>query len=295
MAPLLNRPARVISVVALAGTFILGSAPAVFAAAPANDTYDGRVALSDGYSATRDTTDATSDANDDAINANCGFVDTDASVWYELAGTDETYVIDVSASSYPAGAIIATGDPVAGFSLVSCDLGRVGLFAAAGTTYTILVFDSQFDFEGNGGSLSISVDTTVAPSLDSFAIDPDAGISSDGSVTVTGTAACRAKPLAYTQVEVTLNQRQGKTETASRGVTDGFTCDGTVHNWAVTVQADLGLFKAGRATVTGLVQVCSFTKCDGSEFAVPVKLRNGPGPLLHKNGRHGPNERLHRT
>ena len=286
MAPLLNRPARVISVVAVAGTFILGSAPAVFAAAPANDTYDGRVALSDGYSATRDTTDATSDANDDAINANCGFVDTDASVWYELAGTDETYVIDVSASSYPAGAIVATGDPATGFTLVTCDLGRVGLFAAAGTTYTILVFDSQFDFEGNGGSLSISVDTTVAPSLDTFAIDPDAQISSDGSATVTGTAACRAKPLAYTQVEVTLTQRQGKTETsASRGVTDGFTCDGMVHNWAVTVQADSGLFKAGRATVTGLVQVCSFTKCDGSEFAEPVKLRNGSGPVFHGNGR----------
>ena len=274
MTTLLKRPARVISAVAVAGMFILGSAPAVFAAAPANDTYGGRVTVSDGYSATVDTTEATSDANDDAINADCGFVDTDASVWYELAGTDETYVIDVSASSYPAGAIVATGDPVTGFTLVTCDLGRVGLFAAAGTTYTILVFDSQFDFEGNGGSLSVSVATTVPPALDAFAVDPVAHFSGGGSVTVTGTAACRSKPLAYTQVEVTLGQREGKTEiSGSLGVTDGFTCDGTEHSWAVTVRAEGGLFRSGRATVSGLVQVCSFTKCDGIEFAQVVRLR----------------------
>jgi len=254
---------------------ILGAAPGVLAAVPANDAYNGRVTVGDGYKATVDTTAATSDANDDAINADCGFVDTDASVWYELAGTDETYVIDVSAADYAAGAIVATGDPVNGFNLVTCDLGRVGLFASAGTTYTILVFDSQLDFEGNGGSLSIAVDTTAPPSLDAFTVDPLAHFSRDGSVTVSGSATCSGKPLAYTYLEVTLGQRDGReTVSASRGVTDGFACDGTEQTWTVTVQADSAYFRHGRATVQGLVQVCSFTKCDGTEFSERLRLRN---------------------
>jgi hypothetical protein len=275
MAALLSRPKRFISVLAVAGMGTLGLAPAVLAAAPANDTYAGRITVSDGYSATIDTTEATTDANDDAINAGCGFVHTDASVWYTLAGTDETYVIDVSNASYPAGAIIATGDPVTGFTLVSCDLGRVSVDAAAGTTYTILVFDSQLDFEGNGGSLTVSVETFLPPTLDAFSVNPVAHLAADGSATVTGTATCRAKPLAYTYMELTPNQRDGKsTVSGFVGATDPFGCDGAEQTWSITVHPDSGAFRRGRLILTGIVQVCSFTKCDGIQFAQPVRLRN---------------------
>ena len=275
MAALLSRPTRFISVFVVAGIAIAGAAPAVFAAVPANDTYAGRITVSDGYSATVDTTEATTDADDAAINAGCGFINTDASVWYSLAGTDETYIIDVRAASYPAGVIISTGDPVSGFTLVSCDLGRVSVDAAAGTTYTILVFDSQLDFEGNGGSLTVSVDTFLPPTLDAFSVDPVGHLSADGSATFTGTAACRAKPLAYTYMELTPSQGAHKGLVSGfRGATDPFGCNGTEQTWSVTVHPDAGLFRRGRVSLTGIVQVCSFTKCDGIQFAEPVRLRS---------------------
>lgn len=90
-----------------------------------------------------DTTEATSDINDAGINANCGAPATDTSVWYEFtAGADGGIVVDVSSSTYTAGAIVATGS-AGNWSSVACGRRAVAWMATAGTTYTVLVFDDQ--------------------------------------------------------------------------------------------------------------------------------------------------------
>jgi hypothetical protein len=238
------------------GLLSLAVAPAAFAAAPpANDTYAGRITVSDGYSATLDTTGATTDADDAAMNANCGAPVTDASVWYELAGTDETYLVDLAGSDYSAGVIAATGDPVSGFNVVSCGPGSIAFFASTGTTYAILVFDDTAG-GGNGGSLSIAVNAIAPPSIDSFTVDSVGHFAKDGSATVSGTISCSADALLFSEIDLTLVQRVGRVRLSGFGASFP-ACDGTTENWSATIQADNGLFRGGKATLTADAIVCN--------------------------------------
>ena len=144
----------------------LGAATPVLAAAPANDVYAGREPIAVGDSLTVDTSQATTDADDTELNTGCGAPATDASVWYELTATADTFIaIDVSASTYSAGVAVATGSP-GSFEVVACGPGATVFEAAPGETYAILAFDDQGDGGGNGGTLKIQVAEVPPPPVD---------------------------------------------------------------------------------------------------------------------------------
>ena len=243
------------------------------AAAPGNDTYAGRTVIGSlPFTESVDTTEATTDADDADINGDCGAPATDASVWYELtAANDETLVVDVAASDYSAGVIIATGSPGT-FSLVSCGPGAVPFFATAGETYAILAFDDQEDGAGSGGTLEITVDTAPPPPTVDVTVDPVAHFDpSTGSATVTGTVTCSGDGF-NNFIEVDLRQRVGRLFITGFGGT-GFTCDGTTQEWAVEVFGDNGLFKGGHAASVTFAVACGALECGADEEDVTIRLR----------------------
>ncbi|MBK9715128.1 MAG: hypothetical protein IPO81_28145 [Kouleothrix sp.] len=84
------------------------AAPAL-AAAPNNDTFASAKVVALDFSETLDTTQATTDSDDAQVNQTCGAPATDASVWYAIDGDGGGVKIDVGASTYSAGVIVATG------------------------------------------------------------------------------------------------------------------------------------------------------------------------------------------
>lgn len=247
----------------------------VFAAAPSNNSYAGRTVIASiPFSDTVDTTEATTGGNDGKMNTDeCGAPATDASVWYELtAAADETLIIDVSASDYSAGIIVAVGNPVDGFSLVTCGPGAVVFFAGAGETYTILAFDDQLDGAGNGGTLEFLVDTAPPPPTVDVTVDPVAHFdSSTGSATVSGTVTCVGEAF-DTFIEVDLRQRVGRLFITGSGFT-GFSCDGTTQAWSVEVFPDNGLFKGGHSASVTFGIACGQLDCGVDFQEAIIKLR----------------------
>jgi hypothetical protein len=254
----MKRLAVLISLVAL---FSLAFAAPAAAAAPSNDTYAARVVIGSlPFSDTRDTTDATTDADDAEANTNCGAPATDASVWYELAGTDSTILVDASASDYSAGVIVVSGSP-GSFVIESCGPGAVGFFAASGQTYAILAFDDQGDGSGNGGTLNISIDVAPPPPVVDVTVNPTGKFNKvTGSATIGGTVTCTGAA-DFTYIEVQLTQTVGRFKVSGYGfVENAFVCDGTSQPWSVEVFGSGGLFKGGRAaSVTIAVAYSAFS------------------------------------
>lgn len=246
------------------GTLIT-SAGSALAAVPGNDTYGGRTVVGAiPFTDSLDTTEATTDNNDADINADCGAPATDASVWYEItAVADGGLAVDVSSSTYSAGAIVATGSP-GNWSLVACAPGAVGWMAAAGTTYTVLVFDDQFDGGGNGGTLSLTVDVIPPPPTVDITVNRFAGFnSSTGSATVSGTATCTGEP-DFVAVETSLSQSVGRFTIHGIGFSD-VVCDGTPRPWSVEVLPDNGKFAGGKAASVTFAIACGRFEC-GTDF-----------------------------
>jgi hypothetical protein len=131
------RRALIGTTLVLAASMII-TTPAM-AAAPANDTHAGRIAIETlPFHDEVDTRAATTDANDARANEECGAPATDASVWYSVrAPSDRGLVVDVSGSTYPAGVIVVTGRPRS-FSLVTCGPETVGLGPRASSTRSSL-------------------------------------------------------------------------------------------------------------------------------------------------------------
>jgi hypothetical protein len=243
-------------------------------AAPSNDGYAGRTVIGSlPFSDTVDTSMASTGGNDPKMNVEeCGAPATDASVWYQhTAATDSALIVDVSASSYSAGVIVATGNPVAGFSFVTCGPGAVVFFAAAGETYTILAFDDQIDGGGNGGTLEITVDTAPPPPTLDITVDPVGQFNNDGSATVSGTVTCIGEAF-DTFIEVDLRQRVGRLFISGFGSTS-FSCDGTTQAWSVDVFADNGLFKGGRTASVTFGAACGALDCGADFEEATIKLR----------------------
>jgi hypothetical protein len=246
----------------------------VLAAAPANDTYDGAIAIvAVPFSDSVDTTEATTDANDVEMNPEeCGAPATDASVWYQLTlASDAFLIVDVSASSYTAGLIVATGSP-GGFSFVTCGPSAVVFEALAGETYTILAFDDQQDGGGNGGTLEITVDTAPPPPEVDVTVDGTGHFDAQsGSATITGTVTCSGVA-DFSFIDVELRQTVGRFVVSGFGSTD-FTCDGTTQAWSVEIFPDSGLFKGGRAVAVTFAVACGAIDC-GEDFEEQiVRLR----------------------
>ncbi len=201
---------RVTTFAFVLATLLAAFAAPAYAAAPANDTYGGRVIVGAlPFTATLDTSEATTDADDADINASCGAPATDASVWYEFTATaNGGVVLDVSGSSYSAGAIVATGSP-GSFNLLTCGPGAVSWSAVAGETYAILVIDDQLDGGGNGGTLNLTMDVAPpAPTID-VTVNPVATFLKNGSAVVSGTVTCTGL-VDFAFLETDLRQTVGR-------------------------------------------------------------------------------------
>jgi hypothetical protein len=244
----------------------------VLAAPPSNDTYDGRIAVAAlPFSNSVDTTEATTDADDVEMNAEeCGAPATDASVWYSLTSASDAFlIVDVSASSYTAGLIVATGSP-GSFSFVTCGPNAVAFQALAGETYAILAFDDQGDGGGNGGTLEITVDTAPPPPEVDVTVDPIGHFDAQsGFATITGTVTCSGVA-DFAFIDVELRQTVGRFVVSGFGSTD-FTCDGTTQSWSVEIFPDGGLFKGGRAAAVTFAVACGAIDC-GQDFEEQIVM-----------------------
>jgi len=252
-----RRRSRFAVAVALLGLAGLATAPATFAAAPANDVYAGRVTVTDGSHVEQDTTEATTDADDTELNANCGAPATDASVWFELIGTDETYKIDFS--GYSGGILVGTGSP-GSFTTVSCGQFGTAFFASSGVAYAILAIDDQLDEDGlNGGAMVMDVNVIQPPSIDTFTVNSTARFHKDGSATVSGTLNC--SNASFVEIDVQLQQTVGRLKVNGFSFSEGV-CDGTTHTWSADVTGDNGLFRGGKATVNADLFICELDCID---------------------------------
>jgi hypothetical protein len=250
---------------AIVGALLLGSlatAAPVLAAAPANDTYAGIQTVTLGFNATVDTTQATTDSNDNLMNGpDCGAPATDASVWYRITGTDTGVLVDLSGSNYSAGAIVATGDPQNGFSLVTCGPEAVAFQGDAGVEYTILVFDDQQDGSGNGGTLQIAVGEAPPPPDVTLTVDPRGTFNSHtGSATIRGTVTCTGSA-DFSFIDVTARQKVGRLFIDGEGFIEGFACDGTTQAWSTEVFPFNGIFKGGRTISVTFAVACGAVFC----------------------------------
>jgi hypothetical protein len=257
------------------GTLITSAGPAL-AAPPSNDTYSGRTVVGAiPFADSLDTTEATA-GSDDLSTDFCGTpapLPTDASVWYEITPTaHEIFRADVSSSTYSASAIVTTGSP-GNWSLVACGSGAVTWTATAGTTYTLLVFDNQFDGGGNGGTLNLTIDVLPPPPTVDITVNPVASFNNrTGTATVSGTATCTGKP-DFTDVETTLTQQAGRFTVRGRAITGIELCDGTPRSWSMEVLPDGGKFAGGKAASVTRALACGSFDCGGDFEERTILLR----------------------
>lgn len=262
---------RIAVLVGLLIAVSLVTAAPVLAAPPGNDTLAGIQTIVAPFSDTVDTSEATTDADDLDIAAGCiGVPALDASVWYEITPPSDTFlVVDISASSYSAGAIIATGGSGA-WTVQACGPGAVVWDAAGGETYTLLVFDDQEDgTPADGGTLEINVEEVPPPPDVSVTINPRGSFNSKtGSATIRGTVTCSGGEAEFTFIDVFVRQKVGRLFIEGSGFVEGFTCDGSTQSWSVEVFGN-GLFKGGRtATVTFAIACGEFLCGEGFQEAV---------------------------
>ena len=265
----------------LVGLLLIGSlavAAPVLAAAPSNDTYPNRQTIAVGFSDTVDTTEATTDADDLDIAAGClGVPALDASVWYSLTATaDMGIVVDVSASTYSAGVIIASGDPGA-YTVEACGPGASSWSAVSGVTYTILVFDDQGDGVGNGGTLQINVAEAPPPPELTLTVNPRGTFDSHtGGARISGTITCTGEA-DFSFIDVQVRQKTGRVFIDGEGFIEGFICDGSTQDWTADVLPFNGIFKGGRTITVTFAEACGAFQCgDGFDQSI-VSLSSGSG------------------
>jgi hypothetical protein len=263
----------------LLGLLIAGSlatAAPVLAAAPSNDLYTGRQAVSIGFTDTVDTTEATTDSDDLDIATGCiGVPALDASVWYEITpGADMGIVVDMSGSDYSAGAIIATGSP-GNWTVEACGPGAVVWSATSGVLYTVLVFDDQEDGGGNGGSLSVNFFEAPPPPELSLTVNPRGTFNSHtGGATVSGTITCTGDS-EFSFIDVFMRQKTGRLFIDGEGFIEGFACDGSTQPWTVDIIPFNGVFKGGRTATVTFALACGQILCGESFQENVVNLSNG--------------------
>ena len=250
------------------------SAPDALAAPPANDTFANATSATIGFSEVLDTTEATTDADDAQLNESCGAPATAASVWYSLEGTDEFAVVDVSSSDYSAGVLIGVGTQ-GNLETVTCGPGTVALFAAAGTTYYVLAIDDQLDGTGNGGNLSISIETIPPPPTIDLAVDRFGRVNAQtGVATISGTYTCTDGD--FIDLFIDARQDVGRFSIFGSGEFFDFgTCDGTSHAWSAEVIPFNGRFAGGKALTATFAFSCGPFECANGYIEQRVILRGG--------------------
>ena len=255
---------------ALALGILATFATPALAAAPSNDTFANAKSVALGFSETLDTTQATTDSADAQANADCGAPVTDASVWYALDGTGGGVKVDVSASSYSAGVIVATGAP-GSLTLIACGPGATAFNAQAGTRYYVLAFDDQDDGRGNGGTLSIQFQPTLVPAVD-FSISQYGSFDTrTGAATIRGSYTCSAG--ASFVIFVDAVQKVGRGAVTGFEVFEG-TCDDTIRPWSVVIAPEIGKFAGGQVKVNAFGIAFGADLNTEQELNQIVKLRS---------------------
>ncbi len=260
---------------------VLAPAGPAAAAAPANDTVEGAVALDFGDTITLDTTEATTDAVDKAYFEDCKPPAADATVWYTFTSDTRTGVdIDPFESSYSVGMLVTTGTPGDDLDTVLCGGGR--FTAEAGVDYTIVLFDDQRDERNkfneekgkrtNGGTLQLSVnDSPPVPHAD-LTVDENAVLNPDGSVTVSGTYWCTEAE--WVNVFGGLDQTARGTKVTGFAETEGDgICDGTVQQWTLTVVPEEGTYREATAASSWFALGCIDEGAYCSGHVVELRLR----------------------
>jgi hypothetical protein len=267
---------------AAAATLILTSVvagPAV-AAPPGNDEYSGRATLSGALPLdyTQDTTEATLGPDDAALVAGCdGAPPTDASVWFEFTAPQSGgLALDMTASDYAAGAVIATGNPTDGWEVAGCGPGVAGWYADEGVTYTMLVFD-DFDTPGNGGTLVMTLDVIPPPPTLDVTVNKTATFNSrTGEATVSGVVTCTPAPgqeeMSFAFLDIQLTQRVGRILIRGYGGTE-VTCDGDQRPWQALIAGDNGLFRGGKAANVTTTVACGAYDCAIDFIETTVQLK----------------------
>lgn len=271
---------RFIPAAAAASLLVATVAVPAYAAPPSNDLYSGAVVISEPlpFHATLDTREATTDAADAELAAGCdGIPSTDASVWYQFTpSSDSGYVVDLSASDYPAGGVVASGSP-GSWQVESCGPGAFAWFGTAGTTYTIMIIDDQSDGGGNGGTLEMTLDVAPPPPTLDVSVNPSATFNSrTGEALVSGTATCTAAQGAgaFATLEIQLTQRVGRLLIKGYGYND-LECDGVARQWSALVVGDNGLFKGGKAANVTVGYACGAYDCAETFIETTIQLRGG--------------------
>lgn len=221
-----------------------GAAPA-FAAVPGNDTAAGATVVTAlPFSETVDTTEATTDTDDSALNASCGAPVTNGSIWYAYTspatGVDGI-VVDVSQSSFSAGAIIAQDNGSGGWDVVACGPGATGTAVLPETAYRILAFSDTAGV--TGGQLAISITAATIPTI-SLTVSPKGKVDRYGNALISGTVTCTEGN--FVDLGTSLRQAVGRFAI----VGDGYTfdsCTGGEQPWSVTVVPSNGKFAGGKA------------------------------------------------
>lgn len=251
----------------------LASAGPMLAAAPSNDVLAGIQTVTVGFSGSVNTSEATTDSDDLDIATGCfGVPALDASVWYDITpATDVGIVIDMSTSTYSAGAIVATGGP-GNWTVETCGPGAVVWSATSGVTYAILVFDDQQDGAGNGGTLNISVAEAPPPPEVSLTVNPRGTFNSKtGTATIRGTVTCTGAS-DFSFIDVFVRQKVGRLFIDGEGFIEGFACDGTTQAWSVEVFPFNGIFKGGRTVAVTFALACGAFQCGEGFVQSVVKL-----------------------
>lgn len=269
----MNRIFKLFAAAAMALSMLGSYAPAALAAPPANDTISGATVVTIGYSELLDTSEATTDADDAQLNTFCGAPATDASVWYQLEGTDEGVIVDVSASDYSAGVLVGTGTPGA-LDILTCGPGAVAFFAYSGTTYYILAIDDQFDGGGNGGTLNIGFHAFPPPPTVEITVNRYGRVNArTGIATISGTYTCTNGD--FIEVYGDARQQAGRfTILGSFGYFDFGTCDGSPHSWEAAVYPLAGKFAGGKALTVSFAYSCGIFEC-GYGYTEQVVILQG--------------------
>ena len=251
------------------GLVLLSPLPAL-AAAPSNDTIAGATPITAfPFDAVVDTSQATTDATDAALNASCGAPVTNGSVWYSYtapAGVDGL-VVDVSASDYSSGVIIAESDGAGGYVLDSCGPGSTGTQVTPGTTYYVMAFSDTAGV--TGGHLRLHADAAAFPKVD-VAISPRGKVDKQGNALISGTYRCSDAD--FISIDTFVKQPVGRVAISGYGFTGDSACDGAVHPWSTVVVPDNGKFAGGKAVTVSYGFSCGAVFCADSYAETTVKL-----------------------
>jgi hypothetical protein len=234
----------------------LAAAPVQAAGAPPNDKPGGAITLHVGDKVTQDTTTATTDDQDATLNESCGAPTTNASVWYKFTTRrDRNLLLDMRASDYSGGFLVFQGAPTPD-SLVTCGETAVGLRAAAGTTYTVMVIS---DTDTVGGNLVLSLRRPPPPPKMKVSLAPRGLAYKGGAARLHGTYSCR-HARGDSGIFGKVSQRVGRMKIPAR-FTHAVLCNGKKHHWSARAVSQTGVYDRGPAHVRLGGFACGMFSC----------------------------------